>query len=292
MKITSIWLLFFGLMFALSPSTQAQSTNVEATFSQYLADFQAAPTNFVLRQKIIGLAQDMNPPPEIPAEAKRHMARGIAAMEDAKTVGDFNDAATEFEKAVDIAPWLANGYRDLAIANDKAGNYDWALADLKWYFQTRPAQADVDGANDLKAKIEYRKEKAAKEAAQKQAEEAKAKAEADADAARAAELAKEQERKRTDFEGEWRDVGGAFVLAIHKKANGSYYGSWAGNAMENIEANGNEMTFDCSTYLAIRGGMTRRDHIQLTINDDGRSLRFRWLNPNMAAAPPDDYYRQ
>ena len=85
-------------------------------------------------------------------------------MEDAKTEADFKDAANEFSQAVNIAPWLGNGYRDLAIAADKSADYDRALRDLGWYLLSKPAPADVNFAEDLKAKIEYRKEKAAKEA--------------------------------------------------------------------------------------------------------------------------------
>ena len=146
-----------------------------------------------MREKIITPAADMNPPPEIPAEAKTHMSRGMAAMENYKTEVDFKDAANRFGKAVNIAPWLGNGYRDLAIAADKAGDYNRALRDLGWYLLSKPAPADVDWANDLKAKIEYRKEKAANEA-QASAQEAKAKADAELAAARQRQI-EEQPRE-------------------------------------------------------------------------------------------------
>jgi len=204
MKIQTIVVVFLGLTFALSPPVQAQTTNAEETLKQYVAELQTNPSDKALREKIIKLAVEMNPSPETPAEARKYMARGIAAFKGAKTEADFKDAAEEFAKALNIAPWLANGYRDLAIARDKTGQYDRALSNLKWYLLTKPAPADVVWAEDLKAQIEYRKEKAAKEgqvAAQKQSEEASAKAEADAAAAR--QKAEEERAVLELLQGQW-----------------------------------------------------------------------------------------
>ena len=147
----------------LAPVTaRAQAGNPQQTLNQYVADLQNNPNDTALREKIIALALTMDPLPEVPAEARRHMARGVAAVEDAKTPGDFKDACNEFQKAATLAPWLANAYRNLAIAQDKAGHYDEALASLRFYLLTKPSSADVDWADDLKSKVEYRKEKAAK----------------------------------------------------------------------------------------------------------------------------------
>ena len=150
-----------GLCAAGSPA-DAQTANLQQTLDQYVADLQSNPNDTALRENIIALAQTMNPPPDVPAEARRHMARGVAAVEDAKTPADFKDACNEFQQAATLAPWLANAYRNLAIAQDKAGMYDQALASLRLYLLTKPSSADVDWADDLKAKVEYRKEKAAK----------------------------------------------------------------------------------------------------------------------------------
>jgi tetratricopeptide (TPR) repeat protein len=86
----------------------------------------------------------------------------VAAVEDAKSADDFKDACNEFQQATTVAPWLANGYRNLAIAQDKAGMYDEALTSLRLYLLTRPSSTDADWAEDLKSKVEYRKERIAK----------------------------------------------------------------------------------------------------------------------------------
>jgi len=155
-------LLLVSLFYAIAIPARAQTGSSQQTLNQYVADLQSNPNDTTLRGKIIALAQTMDPPPEVPAEARRHMARGVAAVEDAKSPGDFKDACNEFQQAATLAPWLANAYRNLAIAQDKAGLYDEALASLRLYLLTKPSSADVNWAEDLKAKVEYRKEKTAK----------------------------------------------------------------------------------------------------------------------------------
>ncbi len=155
-------LMILPLLCAIAVPARAQTANPQQTLQQYVTDLQSNPSDTALRGKIIALAQSMSPPPETPAEARRHMARGVAAVEDAKTPGDFKDACKEFQQAATLAPWLANAYRNLAIAQDKAGMYDEALGSIRFYLLAKPSTTDVNWAEDLKAKVEYRKEKAAR----------------------------------------------------------------------------------------------------------------------------------
>jgi tetratricopeptide (TPR) repeat protein len=87
----------------------------------------------------------------------------VAAIEGAKGEEDFRAASAEFLKAVNLAPWLGDAYRNLAIARDKSGQYDAALNNLRLYLLTSPSPADEAWAKSLINKVEYRKEKAAKE---------------------------------------------------------------------------------------------------------------------------------
>jgi hypothetical protein len=156
-------LMLLPLFCAIAIPARAQAANPQQTFNQYVADLQSNPNDIPLREKIIALALTMPTPPEVPVDAKRHMSRGVAAVEDAKTPDDFKDACNEFQQATMLAPWMANGYRNLAIAQDKAGLYDESLASLRLYLLTKPSPSDAEWAEDLKSKVEYRKEKAAKE---------------------------------------------------------------------------------------------------------------------------------
>ena len=58
---------------------------------------------------------------------------------------------------------VGDAYRNLAIAQDKSGQYDAALTNLRLYLLTSPSPADEAWAKSLINKVEYRKEKAAKE---------------------------------------------------------------------------------------------------------------------------------
>ena len=153
----------FAALFIASHPAQAQVDSPQATLNQYISDLQKNPDNNVLREKIIKHVQTMRPAPTIPEEAKKYINRGIAAAEDAKSEKDYKDAADEFQKAVNLAPWLGSGYRGLAVTQDKAGQYSQALQNLNFFLLTNPPPAEAEAAKTLGDKIEYRIEKAAKE---------------------------------------------------------------------------------------------------------------------------------
>jgi len=125
--------------------------------------------------------QTMKPAPAVPEEAKRHLVRGKAAFKGAKEARDFNDAADEFKKALLYAPWLAEGYYNLGVIQDKASDYDDAMKNLKFYLIAAPKAPDAEKVKELIYEIEYRKDKAAKDkeaASRKVAEDKRAQQEA------------------------------------------------------------------------------------------------------------------
>lgn len=160
-RIFAAALLILGLIAASIPAVQAQTSR--ETLRQYVSDLQKNPDDYALREKIIQHVQTMSPAPAIPEEARKYINRGMAAAEDAKNESDFRDAAEEFQKSVNLAPWLGAGYRGLAITQDKSGQYSQALQNLKLFLLTNPSAADAEAARTLRDKIEYRMEKAAKE---------------------------------------------------------------------------------------------------------------------------------
>jgi len=105
----------------------------------------------------------MKPAPAIPRDAERFMNRGAAAAKSAKDANDFKDAVVEFEKATLAAPWMANAYYNLGVAQDKAGMYSSAIRSLKLYLVAAPNAPDTKNVEKLIDEIEYRQEKAAKE---------------------------------------------------------------------------------------------------------------------------------
>lgn len=153
-------LLFSLLLIILIFAALAQAANPQQTLNQYISDLQKNPNDNALREKIIKFVQEMQQKPAIPEEAERYMARGTAAAKGAKNPNDFKDAVREFEKASLVAPWLANAYYNLGVAQDGAGMYTEAIKSLKLYLLAVPNASD---AKKLIYEIEYRQEKAAKE---------------------------------------------------------------------------------------------------------------------------------
>jgi tetratricopeptide (TPR) repeat protein len=160
-KITLAALAVFVLVLMCTPVAQAQSP--QETLNQYISDLQNNPNDNALREKIINQVKMMRQKPAIPEEAERFMARGAAAIKNAKNPDDFKDAVDEFEKATLAAPWLASAYYNLGIARDKAGMYADAIKSLNLYLLANPDAADVKAVKNLIYEIEYKQEKAARE---------------------------------------------------------------------------------------------------------------------------------
>jgi tetratricopeptide (TPR) repeat protein len=158
----TILIFIFLFAFVVIPfSTQAQTP--QEMLNQYISELQKNPNDNALREKIIKHVQTMKPAPAIPEEAKKYMARGKAAFKGAKEINDFNDAASEFQKALLAAPWLAEGYYNLGIVQDKAGQHNAAKQSLKLYLAAAPNAPDAEKVKELIYEIDYRQEKAAKE---------------------------------------------------------------------------------------------------------------------------------
>jgi len=120
-----------------------------------------------LQERIIKLVRNLNPPPAVPEDAYRHMARGEAFFEAATNKEGLKRAAKEFHAASRMAPWLPEAYRTLGIAQDKAGLYAKAIDTLELYLLAAPMAPDAREVRNFIYKIEARLEEAEKQAAQK-----------------------------------------------------------------------------------------------------------------------------
>ena len=94
----------------------------------------------------------------IPEAARRHLARGEAAMETAKSPEDYIPAGEEFQNAVRLAPnWPAAHY-SLGLVYEKTGRLAEAIACFKEYLRLSPNAADAAQIRDRIYKLEYRAE--------------------------------------------------------------------------------------------------------------------------------------
>src|ERR1039458_8665702 len=176
--------VLFALLFMVGViAVPAQSTNPQEILKQYISDLHNNPNDTALREKIIALAQTMRPAPAIPEEARGHYVMAATVVEKAKNDtekakndSDLKQANSGFERAVGeykaallAAPWWADAYKKLAIAQKAAERYDDAIASLNLYLLTQPA--DARDAQDEIYKLKALKQSAADDQAKRQKEE-------------------------------------------------------------------------------------------------------------------------
>lgn len=95
-------------------------------------------------------------------DARRHMLRGMAAVEMAKSAAEITMAADEFRCATEIAPQLANAWYNLARAQSQLGKYQDAIASYQRYLEVAPDAEDAQKVRDELVKLEFRQEVADK----------------------------------------------------------------------------------------------------------------------------------
>lgn len=163
LQVRRLCILSFFSIVILCISSPAISQSPQDALKQYITDLQKNPNDTSLRERIIKTVLNIKTAPPLPEETRKFMARGKAALKGAKEEKDFSEAAEEFKKAVLSAPWLAEGYYNLGIVQDKAGQHAAAIESLRLYLMAAPAANDADAVKELIYEIEYRKEKLSKE---------------------------------------------------------------------------------------------------------------------------------
>lgn len=150
-----------------------------------------------LREAIIGVAQKLKPVPSIPDEARRFLVRGSVAIKEAKSEKDFEEAAREFGRAVRAAPWWADAYFNQGVAYERAGKHDEAIRSLKLYLLAAPRAQDSEKVKEQIYALEYRQEKARKDALAAREEQERKRREEQAKAA-------EEQEKFGHWLSDWR----------------------------------------------------------------------------------------
>jgi len=95
----------------------------------------------------------------IPEEARRYMARGMAAVEMAKSAGDYELAAKEFEQAAKLAPDWPEVYYNLGLVQSKAGDITSAMKSLQRYLDLAPGSPDAAKVREEISKLEYQRDR-------------------------------------------------------------------------------------------------------------------------------------
>lgn len=134
----------FVLLQFLVSAVAAQSARDQLThLVKQLRDDRFADS---LREDILRLAQQIQPPLAIPEEARQHFARGLSLVKQAATPKIAWEAASAFDRAIEVAPWWPDAYRNLAAAQELAGMYDESEKSLRFYVLTNPGEVEARNA--------------------------------------------------------------------------------------------------------------------------------------------------
>ncbi len=266
-----------------------QAGKLREALTQYVAALQKTTEGSAddqrLRETIIKLVQRLSPPPAVPEEAQRYMGRGQAAVEIVKGPEDFKRAIGEFQKALRSAPWLANGYYNLAVVQEKLGDFQAAMRNFKLYLLAAPGATD---AQQIQARIyglEFKVERQKEET-------------------RAAETA---ERKRTQqatpilgLAGTWQGSGSRFQAAVSGNSivitlthswdgsvwvprHGASYGLKFEGDIEGLSIRGVYVVDYRPTW---RNGEIFTRPMTGTISPDGRRIHLEYISVGPAGSRP------
>ena len=135
-------------------------------FISYMKAFEASfgrtDEEYRLRKKIIGVAQRIQPPPDLPDEAQRYANRGLAKAKLAESEVDFALAAAEFENALRLAPWHGDYYYNFGVMLQAAGKPRDAIRSFQFYILASPGAADIPKVQAKVAQLEVGLEREAR----------------------------------------------------------------------------------------------------------------------------------
>lgn len=146
----------------LSSIANCASLTPADQFDQLVQQLQKAPDDNALREKIVNLVSAQNPKPAVPEEARRYLARGIAAVQNAKNTEDFKLALPEFRNATNAAPWWPDAYFNLALVQERLGDIASAIANYRLYLVLAPNAKDAENIRTHTYQLEYLAEQNAK----------------------------------------------------------------------------------------------------------------------------------
>jgi tetratricopeptide (TPR) repeat protein len=157
------------LVFAVAPSSSAQTPlsdretaglaaeqagRLREAFDDYVAALQALPdhppldVDQRLRERIIRLAWKLDPPPAVPEEAQQRITSAQMKSKSAQTREEVIAAASEFERALRLAPWFAGGYFSLGEWLEKLKLYPAAIRSFELYLLAAPAAQDAESVRN------------------------------------------------------------------------------------------------------------------------------------------------
>lgn len=99
---------------------------------------------------------------ETAADARKHMVRGVAAIEMAKSNSELELAANEFRRATELDPAMPSAWFNLGSVQSKLGKFEEAIKNYRRYLELSPNAEDAGKVEDDIIKLEFRQEQEVK----------------------------------------------------------------------------------------------------------------------------------
>jgi hypothetical protein len=127
-------------------------------FNLLLKAFGKNQDDDFVRGLIFAAAETLPKPRAVPAEALRVHDAAMTALASADEHDQIERPIAELRRAVELAPWWREAYRDLALAFEKNGQYEWASEQMALYLRSRPQGEEKSRALEMLIRIELEAE--------------------------------------------------------------------------------------------------------------------------------------
>lgn len=142
-------------IYALEAKGGVYTGSPREQLQQMVEQLQKTPNDNALRERIIKLAAEIKPARAVPPEAEQFEGRAEYALKSAKSETEMLDAAREYLKAVNAAPWFAGYYFNLCTILEKANRPAEAMRACKLYLTAAPEALDAGDVRKRIAGLDY-----------------------------------------------------------------------------------------------------------------------------------------
>lgn len=139
MRRHACFALIASIALILATQCVAHADTPEDYLRQYVEELRATPSDLDLRQKLISFVRNMGLDPQLPDEVASIETAAAQAFKE----GDYKRSASEYEKALLAAPWLARDYYNCALSHERAGNIDSAILNYNLFLLADPEYKDA-----------------------------------------------------------------------------------------------------------------------------------------------------
>ena len=112
-----------------------------------------------IRKRVMKLYPKIDPPPAIPEEARKRAVFGMTAVKEAKDSKGLDRAIEEYRKAIQLAPWWADLYFNLATVQEQRSHFREAAETFKLYLTASPQDPQAQLIQNKIYELEYKAEK-------------------------------------------------------------------------------------------------------------------------------------